>query len=29
MFELLLGLMLVVYGAKLIITGGKKLFGKK
>ncbi len=28
MFELVLGIMLVVYGAKLIIGGLKKLFGK-
>lgn len=28
MFELLLGLMFVIYGAKLVITGAKKLFNK-
>lgn len=28
MFELVLGVMLVVYGAKLIIGGLKKPFGK-
>lgn len=28
MFELVLGVMLVVYGAKLIIGGLKKWFGK-
>ena len=28
MFELLLGLMLAVYSVKLIVSGGKKVFGK-
>jgi len=28
MFELILGLMFVVYGAKLVITGLKKVFNK-
>ena len=28
MFELLLGAMLAVYSVKLIISGGKKVFGK-
>jgi len=28
MFELVLGIMLVIYGVKLIIGGGKKAFKK-
>lgn len=28
MFELVLGIMLVIYGVKLIVSGGKKAFNK-